>query len=59
VARLAAICDVYDALTTIRPYKGAWSQGEAVKMMMDSPEHFDRDLLPAFLSKMIVNGTLH
>jgi HD-GYP domain-containing protein (c-di-GMP phosphodiesterase class II) len=59
VARLAAICDVYDALTTIRPYKRAWSQGEAVKMMMNSPRHFDPDLLPAFVSKMIMNGTLH
>jgi HD-GYP domain-containing protein (c-di-GMP phosphodiesterase class II) len=59
VARLAAICDVYDALTTIRPYKRAWSQGEAVKMMMNSPGHFDTDLLSAFVSKMIINGTLH
>ena len=28
VARLAVICDVYDAMTTIRPYKRAWSQAE-------------------------------
>jgi putative nucleotidyltransferase with HDIG domain len=59
VARLAAICDVYDALTTIRPYKRAWSQGEAINMMMNSPGHFDPDLLSAFVSKMVINGTLH
>ncbi|TWC78365.1 putative nucleotidyltransferase with HDIG domain [Rhizobium sp. SJZ105] len=59
VARLAAICDVYDALTTIRPYKRAWSQGEAINVMMNSPGHFDTDLLSAFVSKMVINGTLH
>ncbi|MEZ2223353.1 HD-GYP domain-containing protein [Rhizobium sp. RCC_161_2] len=58
-ARLAAICDVYDALTTVRPYKPAWSQGEAVNMMMRSPGHFDPNLLSAFMSKMVINGTLH
>lgn len=59
VARIAAICDVYDALTTIRPYKRALSQGEAIDIMMTSEGHFDHDLLSAFLSKMIINGTIH
>lgn len=59
VARIAAICDVYDALTTIRPYKRALPQGEAIDIMMTSEGHFDRDLLSAFLSKMIINGTIH
>lgn len=58
-ARIAAICDVYDALTTIRPYKKALSQGEAIDLMMTSEGHFDRELLSAFLSKMIISGTLH
>lgn len=59
VARLAAICDVYDALTTVRPYKQAWSQAEAIDMMMRSPDHFDPTLLAAFVSKMVISGTLH
>ncbi|MGO4569534.1 HD-GYP domain-containing protein [Rhizobium sp. 2YAF20] len=59
VARLAAICDVYEALTTIRPYKRAFSQAEAIKMMMNSPGHFDGKLLSAFVSKMVISGTLH
>jgi HD-GYP domain-containing protein (c-di-GMP phosphodiesterase class II) len=59
VARLAAICDVYDALTTIRPYKRAWSQAEAVNVMMTSPGHFDDELLAAFVSKMVISGALH
>ena len=58
-ARIAAICDVYDALTTIRPYKKALSQGEAIDLMITSEGHFDRELLSAFLSKMIISGTLH
>ncbi len=58
-ARIAAICDVYDALTTIRPYKRALSQGEAIDLMMTSQGHFDRELLSAFISKMIINGTIH
>lgn len=58
-ARLAAICDVYEALTTIRPYKRAFSQAEAINTMMSSPGHFDHHLLSAFVSKMVIGGTLH
>jgi HD-GYP domain-containing protein (c-di-GMP phosphodiesterase class II) len=57
--RIAAICDVYEALTTIRPYKRAFSQAEAINMMMSSPGHFDSGLLSAFISKMVISGTLH
>jgi HD-GYP domain-containing protein (c-di-GMP phosphodiesterase class II) len=59
VARLAAICDVYEALTTIRPYKRAFSQAEAINVMLSSSGHFDEHLLSAFISKMAINGTLH
>ncbi|MBM7049216.1 HD-GYP domain-containing protein [Rhizobium lusitanum] len=59
VARIAAICDVYDALTTVRPYKRAWSQAETIETMERSQGHFDRDLLKAFISKMVINGTIH
>ncbi|MCA1869542.1 HD-GYP domain-containing protein [Agrobacterium genomosp. 3] len=56
VARLAAICDVYDALTTIRSYKAPWTQAEAIKLMLNAPGHFDPHLLKMFVSKMIVSG---
>jgi putative nucleotidyltransferase with HDIG domain len=59
VARVAAICDVYEVLTTIRPYKRAFSQAEAIQTMMKSPGHFDLKLLSAFVSKMVISGTLH
>lgn len=51
VARLAAICDVYDALTTIRSYKRAWSRDEATNAMLSSPGHFDPTLLATFVSQ--------
>ncbi|MGF9567693.1 HD-GYP domain-containing protein [Neorhizobium sp. BT27B] len=59
VARIAAICDVYDALTSVRPYKRAWSQAEAIETMMRSTGHFDPDLMKASVSKMVINGTIH
>lgn len=55
-ARIAAICDVYDALTTVRPYKRAWSQAEAVERMLASPGHFDPALLKKFVSQLVLSG---
>ncbi len=57
-ARIAAICDVYEAMTTIRPYKRAWTQSEAIGFMLDSPGHFDPELLQNFVSRMVVGGVL-
>jgi putative two-component system response regulator len=34
--RIMAIVDVYDALVSERPYKKAFSEGEALKIIMDS-----------------------
>lgn len=57
-ARIAAICDVYEAMTTVRPYKRAWTQSEAISFMLDSPSHFDPELLQTFVSRMVVGGAL-
>jgi putative nucleotidyltransferase with HDIG domain len=32
-ARMAAVCDVYDAITSNRPYKSAWDPGESIAQM--------------------------
>ncbi|MBO9171735.1 HD-GYP domain-containing protein [Rhizobium sp. L245/93] len=48
-ARIAAICDVYDALTSARPYRKPWSQGKAGAWMLDKVGVFDRKLLFKFL----------
>jgi len=50
--RLGAICDVYDALTSDRVYKGAWTPVEAVAAMWRWHGQFDRDLLLAFMQAM-------
>lgn len=48
-ARIAAICDVYDALTSDRAYKRAWTPQDAVARMAEWTGHFDRGLLVAFM----------
>lgn len=47
-ARMGAICDVYDAVTSVRPYKARWSPGEAFEWMSGTTGHFDPRLLRAF-----------
>lgn len=47
-ARLAAICDVYDAVTSNRPYKKPWTAGEALAWMLKRDGQFDRKLLKKF-----------
>lgn len=53
-ARLGAICDVYDALTSDRIYKEAWTPSEAVSAMWSWDGHFDRALLFAFMQSIAV-----
>lgn len=48
-ARIFAIADVFDALTSKRPYKDAWSFDKAMEIMEEGKgSHFDPDLLDAF-----------
>jgi PAS domain S-box-containing protein/putative nucleotidyltransferase with HDIG domain len=52
-ARLFAIVDVWDALTSDRPYRPAWPKDEALAYIRDqSGKHFDPQVIEAFL-KMI------
>ena len=45
--RIVAIADVFDALTSERPYKKAWRVNDAVQLMDDnSGRHFDPQLIP-------------
>ncbi|MFV0283553.1 MAG: HD domain-containing phosphohydrolase [Castellaniella sp.] len=49
-ARVIAVVDVFDALTSSRPYKPAWSVEEAVAhIRQESGRHFDPALVDAFL----------
>ncbi len=47
-ARLAAICDVYDAVTSVRPYKKPWTANDALTWMLRREGHFDMQLLKKF-----------
>jgi response regulator RpfG family c-di-GMP phosphodiesterase len=50
-ARILALADVYDALTTTRPYKTPWSHQEALAhLAANRGTHFDPDVVDAFLS---------
>lgn len=48
-ARLAAVCDVFDALTSTRPYKQRWSRDQAIAAMWSWTGHFD----PAVLADLM------
>ncbi|MBK1718279.1 HD-GYP domain-containing protein [Thiocystis violacea] len=53
VGRIVAIADVFDALTSERPYKRAWSVDEAVALLRsDAGIHFDPQLVPLFLEAL-------
>jgi len=47
--RIVAVADVFDALTSERPYKRAWSLEDACKLVRDGAgAHFDPDCVNAF-----------
>ncbi len=49
-ARICAVGDVFDALTSERPYKKAWEDSRAIAMLRDgSGTHFDPACVEAFL----------
>jgi len=51
VGRLCALADVYDALTSERPYKQAWLEHDAVEYVVnESGRHFDPTLVEHFLA---------
>ncbi len=52
-ARIVAIADVFDALTTKRPYKEPWPLADTLKAMQDmAGSHFDPRLLALFMADM-------
>jgi HD-GYP domain-containing protein (c-di-GMP phosphodiesterase class II) len=47
--RMSTICDVFDALTSARPYKKGWSSQQALSWMMARENQFDKALLWHFI----------
>ncbi len=53
VGRIVAIADVFDALTSVRPYKKAWSVDDAVDLLKTSAGgHFDPQLVSLFVDAL-------
>ncbi|WP_422909343.1 response regulator [Pseudomonas sp. MAC6] len=51
--RIVAIADVFDALTSVRPYKAAWSVEDAVGLLREeSGKHFDPQLVELFIQQL-------
>ena len=50
-ARMGAICDVYDAVTSNRPYKAGWGPAESLRRMAEWSRggHFDDKVFAAFV----------
>ncbi|MDD4928255.1 MAG: response regulator [Gallionella sp.] len=50
VGRIVAIADVFDALTSARPYKPAWPPEVALKhLLSEAGQQFDPNLVPLFM----------
>jgi len=49
-SKMGAVCDVYDAITSNRPYKQGWDPAESIKKMTEwSNGHFDPKVFQAFV----------
>ena len=49
-AKMSAVCDVYDAITSDRPYKQGWEPAEAIRKMAEwSHRYFDQRIFHAFV----------
>jgi putative two-component system response regulator len=53
VGRIVAVADVFDALTSSRPYKPAWPLERALELLKsEAGRHFDPDCVEAFLTRL-------
>ncbi|MDV6347332.1 HD-GYP domain-containing protein [Nitrosomonas sp. Is35] len=60
-ARMGAVCDVYDAISSDRCYKPAWSPAESIRKMASWKDgHFDETIFQAFVKTIGIypSGTL-
>lgn len=51
--RIVAVADVFDALTSVRPYKRAWALDDAVGYLQEQKgRHFDAELVDLFVQQL-------
>jgi putative nucleotidyltransferase with HDIG domain len=52
-AKMGAVCDIYDAITSDRPYKAGWDPAESLRRMAEwSAGHFDEKVFHAFVKSV-------
>jgi len=51
-AKMGAVCDVYDAITSNRPYKSGWDPAESLRKMAEWTGHFDPKVFQAFVKSI-------
>ena len=52
-AKMGAVCDVYDAITSNRPYKTGWDPAESLRKMAEwASGHFDPQVFQAFVKSL-------
>lgn len=52
MAKMGAVCDVYDAISSNRPYKVAWGPAESIQRMGSWKGHFDDYIFKAFVRSL-------
>jgi putative nucleotidyltransferase with HDIG domain len=53
LAKMGAVCDVYDAITSDRPYKNGWDPAESIRKMAEwRGGHFDDVVFQAFVKSV-------
>ena len=59
-ARMGAVCDVYDAITSNRPYKTGWDPAESISRMASWTGQFDETIFRHFVRSLGIypNGSL-
>jgi HD-GYP domain-containing protein (c-di-GMP phosphodiesterase class II) len=57
VARMGSICDVYDAVTSNRPYKAGWDPAGSIATMASWKGHFDPVVFKAFVKSLGIYPT--
>ncbi len=52
-AKMSTVCDVYDAITSVRAYKEGWEPAEAIRKMAEWSKHFfDHRIFHAFVKSV-------
>lgn len=57
LARMGAVCDVYDAVTSDRPYKAGWDPAQALAQMATWKGHFDTTIFQSFVKSIGIYPT--